>query len=482
MLRDSVAELKRLKEEVTELAKQKMISEARQKIEDDAKRIMEQILQDKADEESTEGEPSEAPVQTLPPAEAENTEPVLTTIAPGDDFGFDTPATPAENEVTPTVTTTTDDQGNVDIVIDTNPGAEPEVAPVAGPAPIQVAPVADPEADSVLTPEVSTEVNTEETPNEEEEEIEELDMRDASAEEILEKFCETNQAGTLAEVEQVANPEAQGGSTEDDELAAFLDEALELAKSGGLEDEEGEEEIEALSEEEMAEIEARLDEDQLDDMNGGEPTVPPRGNTGTTNIMGDDEDTLEETIAQNHTNGRHKNVKPSNFPEDRKRPAAVNEAKQNFVKLQKQVAKIIAENKSLKEEVSNLTTLNEGLEENMGQYRLQLYEAMMVSYKTGHVNKLLMEQTTTKDQKEQILESFFNANSREEVTQLYESFIKKLQKGENNSLLEGKSVAQKLAPVFIAEAGDKKTEVLNEGLRSDPNVMKMMRIINFKHN
>lgn len=499
LLRNSVSELKRLKEEAKKIAGQKMISEATQKLEEDAKRILEQILQDKADDEEN-GEAS---------AEAD---PVLTTLPAGDDFNIDvTPAAGGENEVTPSVTTSTDDEGNVDIVIDTNPSPEgsPSEAPIDGP--VEVSAETSPEGEAGFLPSEipgdTPEAGAEGLPQDgmeglpQEDEIEDIDMTNASAEEIMEKFCDTNDQGTLAAIEQVPDmaenletpaPQA-AGNTEEEELASFLDEALELAKAGSTDpEEEGTEEVQALSEEEMAQLEAALNEDMLDDMNGGASAetpadaVPPRGNMGTTNIMGDDEDTMTETIAQNHTNGRHKNLKPDGFPEDRMRPTAVNEAKAQIEKLRKQLAEQITtlanENKALKEQVSSLTSLNEGLEGDMGQYRSKFYEAMLLSYKTGHVNKLLMEQTTTKDEKQQILESFLNAGTREEVTQLYENFEKKLQKGGKSALQESKSVADKLAPVFTNEAGSGSAQVLNEGLRKDPKVQAMMRIINYKCN
>ena len=533
LIRNSVTELKRLKEEAKVIATQKMISEASQKIEEQAKLLMEQILQDKADDEESSN--AELPVASEEPAD--EVDPVLTTLPAGDDFNIDAaPEAAGENEVTPTVTTTTDDQGNVDIVIDTNPVPEEDAA-AALPAGLEGLPIEG------LPTEAPLDGGAEETPNPE---IEELDMTDASAEEIMEKFCETEQNGTLAEISVVdegawddlrndpatnvrgahaqhqnAAGEARRGevkgpakpytsaenkemsytasgtaefirttpsmqnipeSTEDDELASYLDEALKMAESC---DETEEEEVQELSEAEMSELEARLNEDQLDDMDG--EAVPPRGNTGTTNIMGDEEDALEETIARNHTNGRHKNIKDSNFPEEKMRPGSVNEAvaKAKVVAMQKQLAesidKLVNENKALKEQVSSLTSLNEGLEGDNGQYRSKFYEAMLLSYKTGHVNKLLMEQTTTKDEKEQILESFLNAGSREEVTQLYENFEKKLQKGGKTSLQEGKTVADKLAPVFTQEASSE-SKVLNESRSQDPKVQRMMRIINYNYN
>ena len=492
LIRNSVAELKRLKEEVTEITKQKMISEARQKIEEDAKALMEQILQDKADDEDNL-ETGEAPLPTGDESgEGGDSSPVLTTIPAGDDFSIDAAAPmgdAGENEVTPTVTTSTDDEGNVDIVIDTNPA--PEGAPLpAGPEAAGL-PTTDDTGASIPGLEglpAPTEVplpGAEELPNQEDE-IEDIDMTNASAEEIMEKFCQSNQEGTLAEVSQVPNPEGADKGAEDpnDELASILDEAIELAKAGGADAPDEEEEVETISEEEMAELEKRINEDMLDDMNGGDsaPAADAPAPAGADTPQGE----LEETIAHNHTNGRHRNVKPSNFPEDKMRPSAVNEAaKAELLATRKQlaeaVATIVAENKSLKEQLSTLTTLNESLEGDMGQYRSKFYEAMLLSYKTGHVNKLLMEQTTTKTEKQEILESFLNAGSREEVSQLYENFEKKLQKGEKSTLAESKSVAQKLSPVFTQEAGSESAKVLNESRANSPELQKMMRIINFKY-
>lgn len=474
LIRNSVAELKRLKEEVTEITKQKMISEARQKIEENAKALMEQILQDKADDEENNDFGDNEPKTTE--------DSVLTTVPVSDDFDIDVAGLTGDNEVTPTVTTSTDDEGNVDIVIDTNPTDDDSEELTSD----KVSPQVGIKAIPVQLPTEPTEMP--ELPNHED--LEEFDMTNASAEEIMEKFCQSTKEGTLAEIEQMSGTSKEkDGDDENSELASILDEAIELAKASkedkmdeSCEDEEKMEEncdVENLSEEEMAELEKRINEDMLDDMNGP---------AGASTPQGDDKPELEETIAHNNTNGRHKNAKPSEFPVDKMRPGAVNEAKAKAEilatrkALAEAINKLVNENKALKEQVGTLTTLNEGLEGNVGQYRSKFYEAMLLSYKTGHVNKLLMEQTTTKVEKQDILESFLNATSREEVSQLYENFEKKLQKGDKTTLAESKTVANKLSPVFTNEAGSESAKVLNEGLRLDPNVQKMMRIINYKYN
>lgn len=471
LIRNSVEELKKIKEEAKSIAKQQMIAEARETIEANAMRIMEQILQDKAAEEAVPADGGEAPV-----------EPVLTTIPNGDEFSIDAaPLGGAEDAATPTVTTTTDDEGNVDIVIDTDP-ATPGIQPAGETAPNPVAevptefsanaipgapatnpaPAAGPEGGAMAG------IPNTETP-------EEIDMTNASADDILEKFSTGNQEGTLKEVEVVADPAAQGGaegaSSEDAELDAFLAEAF------GMEDEteESDECAQPLSEEQLAEIEARLDEDMLDDMNGGASSAPaPAEPTSTGDVE------LDEAQTRNLANGRNQTQKPEGFPEERM-GGRMNEAKETIALFKKQVAAIILENKQLKEQATSLTSLNEGMEKNLGLYKSKFHEAMMLSYKTGHVNKILMEQITTQDQKKTIMESFSKAETKAEVTTLYEKFSKDFKNTGKNSLNEGKSVAERLSPVFTSEGGTDSKSTLNEGRASlNPGAERMMKIINYK--
>ena len=98
------------------------------------------------------------------------------------------------------------------------------------------------------------------------------------------------------------------------------------------------------------------------------------------------------------------------------RYSGVNEA------LQQKVDAALAENKKLKETVAKVSKI--------------MKEAVQVNVNLGHIVRLMVENTTTKAEKEDIVKRYNNVKTNEEATALYESITNELKKAQSTVISE----------------------------------------------
>ena len=103
----------------------------------------------------------------------------------------------------------------------------------------------------------------------------------------------------------------------------------------------------------------------------------------------------------------------------------------DFKALALKVNTILKENKELKK-------LHKDYESKMSNMKNKLYEAAVIAEKTVHVNRLLMENSLTQDEKTSVVEKFVNISSREDARMMFESTKKDLAKGTKEPLIESK--------------------------------------------
>lgn len=117
--------------------------------------------------------------------------------------------------------------------------------------------------------------------------------------------------------------------------------------------------------------------------------------------------------------------------------------------LQKKVDTALAENKKLKETVAKVSKI--------------MKEAVQVNVNLGHIVRLMVENTTTKAEKENIVKRFSNVKSNDEATALYESITNELKKA--NTTVINEEVKTTEQPKSINEskiyASDEANDVLD---------------------
>lgn len=117
--------------------------------------------------------------------------------------------------------------------------------------------------------------------------------------------------------------------------------------------------------------------------------------------------------------------------------------------LQKKVDTALAENKKLKETVAKVSKI--------------MKEAVQVNVNLGHIVRLMVENTTTKAEKENIVKRFNNVKSNDEATALYESITNELKKA--NTTVINEEVKTTEQPKSINEskiyASDEANDVLD---------------------
>jgi hypothetical protein len=90
--------------------------------------------------------------------------------------------------------------------------------------------------------------------------------------------------------------------------------------------------------------------------------------------------------------------------------------------LQKKVDTALAENKKLKETVAKVSKI--------------MKEAVQVNVNLGHIVRLMVENTTTKAEKEDIVKRYSNVKTNDEATALYESITNELKKAQSTVINE----------------------------------------------
>lgn len=118
---------------------------------------------------------------------------------------------------------------------------------------------------------------------------------------------------------------------------------------------------------------------------------------------------------------------------------------EDFKKLSSQLEKLISENKGLKSNIKVLKEEKETISSKYQQIYDKLYEASIEAKKIAAINKLFLEHTTTKTEKTKIVESFKSLKTRDEISTIYTKINEELS---NNVPLLKEEVQQKVTKVL----------------------------------
>jgi hypothetical protein len=378
ILRDTVVDLKKLKNEAVELAKQEVISQAKEKIEENAKKIFETMLfETEDDEETSENDEGDIEIEIDLPSDEKSSEEDSTYIDQTDDFNFE------EDNKLENIEKTAMGNNEQEVNMVDSPDMDEIIR--------EFLELADEDG-------IEIEAEVEGTP----EEIESLDL-DLDVEGETDELEEEEEYDTSLDV----SPSEIAPEVEVEDESEFSE--LSEEEFDALENELNEQM--ARLEEELANIE---NEEEVEGLEGEE--VLPEGEE-----CEEGEEPIEEASMSSDANLNHKNAKPATR-EANARKVNMNEAKEMYNQLTVEVNKILNENKAFKTQLDQLKAVNESLTGKLKETTSKLYEASVITAKTAYVNRIFLEHTTTQDQKKTIVNAFNKANTREDVKSLYESY------------------------------------------------------------
>jgi hypothetical protein len=381
ILRDSIKELNQLKQEAYELAKNEAINEIAGKIEESAKAFLEKKLyegfedgEESKDEHLPEVEPTSETEVAPESGEGHEKKPVEITVKRVDQTQI------IEPDTIPTF---------VDSAEEFNFGDEGE------------------------------ENNIDNN--------EEKDLRLSNMEDVLKEYLAMDNEDEV-NVDAPAETEVPAETETTAEVPAETEAPVETPGDASAEaeelllgdDESADDEL-TLTEEELdaleKEIEAELAKASGSEQPQGEQEVAPIQEAECTEC--EEEAELEEANQLNLDNKRNQTAKPE------ARDTRLDEAKETFNKINEMAKKLVAENETLKAQNAEYKKVVGDLQETVSQFKEKLYEASLSITKTSAANKLFIENTTTQDQKREIISSLAGAASRDEVKNLYESLTRK---------------------------------------------------------
>lgn len=191
-----------------------------------------------------------------------------------------------------------------------------------------------------------------------------------------------------------------------------------------------------------------------------------------------------------HGNARHAGDSQTSYTKienSRLNEGQLKTLSEGFDKVSKIAKKLEDDNKELK---SKLGTLNESklkLEETVSKYESEIlkykekfYEVVLEATKASSVNKLLLENSTTANEKKRIVETFQNLKTRAEVNSAFNQLNENFKADGSSMLNESRT---------LEEIGNKTTKVFTTGSAKivestirqleNPDLAKMMKHINY---
>lgn len=227
--------------------------------------------------------------------------------------------------------------------------------------------------------------------------------------------------------------------------------------------------------------------------------------------MGIDEESIERVIQQfkeksaqpvsteieegmsgsvSHANARHAGDSQTSYTKienSRLSEDQLKTIKESFDKVSKLAKKLEDDNKTLKTQIGTLNESKVKLEESVSKYEGEIlkykekfYEVVLEAKKASSVNKLLLENSTTANEKQRIVETFQNLKTRAEVDTAF---------GQLNENFKNEGVTTLNESTNINEIGNKTTKVFSTGSAKivestirqieNPDLAKMMKHINY---
>lgn len=429
ILKEAILESKKLKEDATEMAKQVILEEYREKLDSLAKELFSKKLNEEKEEQKD--------VDTR--IDADEFKDFLAS-----EVGKDKPL-------------------EIEISIDTNNDGEEDK--------VKTIDLTDEKDDKKIEEEFSNLKEEDEIMViKEKEDFKEVEL-ETSDKENIKKDMET--AKELSEMEQL-DEELKALETElkEDVTSEIAGEAptdnLETTPTEDADDDDIDDIYNNMSEEEKKALLEELSDEEMEELaeailssfgdetettietpaDNIDPNAVQTGNDQSIVAGLEDQAPVEEGmgVGVSHANAKKQGDSYGSYGKDehsRYLAEKVKTIEETFNKLSQVAKKLEEENKTLKSQITTLNEsetklkeLNSQYAEKVSAYKDKLYEAALVAKKTFSVNKLLLENSTTKAEKQSILESFTNVSTREEIDLVYKQLNEGFSKGVGVNILK----------------------------------------------
>jgi len=279
----------------------------------------------------------------------------------------------------------------------------------------------------------------------------EMDMTTASDDDVIAVYKKLTGDDEIEVVIDTDASEIQISVEEPGEYVIKTDEAGEEPMEEEYMEEKEMEEGEHMEEKEMCEDDA-MEEDYMEEE------------------MTEEGEKLEELISKNHAD----EAKAGGDLTKTKAPGAKQAAKYYGHETMNE-SKVIEKYNTLLTEAKELKGKNEEYKQALKQFRTMLAETVVFNSNLTYTTKLMMEHSTTKDEKENILKRFDN-----EVSTLKES--KKLYKTIESELKNRKPINESIENKIIKEVSTSKSAQLNESTayvdKETSRIMDLMKRVN----
>ena len=163
-------------------------------------------------------------------------------------------------------------------------------------------------------------------------------------------------------------------------------------------------------------------------------------------VVNEEEEVIDENITTSKSNQRH--MVKTMVPQDAYVQDGAHEVSQNGKlkeSMQKKIDAALLENKKLKETVSKISKI--------------MKEAVQVNVNLGHIVRLMVENSTTKAEKEDIVKRFSNVKTNDEAKNLYESISSELSKTQTTIMTEQVTTVETPAQINESKIYDEPNSV-----------------------
>lgn len=158
---------------------------------------------------------------------------------------------------------------------------------------------------------------------------------------------------------------------------------------------------------------------------------------------------------------------------------------ETFKAVSKEAQKIQEENKKLKKQLSTLNESENKLKELNSEYSSQLtkykekcYEALLEAKKAMCVNKILLENSTTKEEKQTIIEAFTNATTSKEIDVINKYLLESLTKGVGvKTLNESNNLENLVNKTSVLKSGS--GQLVESTTHVNPKLAQMLKNIQY---
>lgn len=303
----------------------------------------------------------------------------------------------------------------------------------------------------------------------------EVDLKEDVTSEIVDD--QPSETGGAPEV--VSEP-VEGDSVSDDQIAEAFNSMSEEEKSNILE---------GLSSEEMDELAEALVlslEDGEDEPQGDQPQV---SEVPAVETPVEDEKPVDEakSIGISNANARTQGETQGSYgrvEHSRDYEKTLQSIQETVGKLSSEAKRLEEENKALKSQMSALNESSSKLKGQNSEYASQLtkykekcYEALLEAKKAMCVNKILLENTTTKTEKLTIVESFASATTSKEIDLVNNHLLESLAKGATVNLIKESVNLEHIVNKTVMKSGS--VQLVESTTPVNPMLAKMLKNIKY---